>query len=54
LAARIAGASLFIVGLIMFSLAWAPLLWAGRLLAIAGGIFILRGLVTAAILAVAS
>jgi hypothetical protein len=54
LAGRIAGCSLVLVGLIMLSLAWAPWFWVGRLLAIAGGVFVLRGLVTAAILAVAS
>ena len=54
MAGRVAGSSLVLVGLIMLSLAWAPLLWAGRLLAIAGGVFVLRGLVVAAILAVAS
>jgi hypothetical protein len=54
LAGRIAGSSLVLVGLIMLSLAWAPWFWVGRLLAIAGGVFVLRGLVTAAILAVAS
>ena len=54
LAARMGGASLVLVGLIMLSLSWAPLGWMGRLLAIAGGVFVLRGLVTAAILAAAS
>jgi hypothetical protein len=51
---RIGSLSLVAVGLIMLSLAWVPLLWAGPLLAIAGGIFIARGLVNAAMLAVAS
>lgn len=54
LAARMGGASLVLVGSILLSLAWMPLGWVGLLLAIAGGVFVLRGLVTAAILAVAS
>lgn len=54
LAGRLAGASLVLVGLVMLSLAWVPLLWVGRLLAIAGATFVVRGLVSAAILAVAS
>jgi hypothetical protein len=54
LASRIGGASLVLVGLIMLSLAWMPLGWVGPLLAIAGGVFVARGLVTAAILALAS
>jgi hypothetical protein len=54
LAGRLAGASLVLVGLIMLSLAWAPLLWVGRLLAISGVVFVVRGLVSAAVLAVAS
>jgi hypothetical protein len=54
LAARIGGASLVIVGLIMLTLSWMPLGWIGMLLAIAGGIFVARGLVAAAILVSAS
>jgi len=54
LVARMGGASLVLVGLIMLSLAWMPLGWVGPLLAIAGGVFVVRGLVTAAILALAS
>jgi len=54
LAARMGGVSLVLVGLIMLSLAWVPLGRVGLLLAIAGGVFVLRGLVTAAILAVDS
>jgi hypothetical protein len=48
---RIGGSSVALVGLIMASLAWAPFAWAGLLLGAAGGVFVLRGLVTAAILA---
>jgi hypothetical protein len=47
-------ASLIAVGLIMLSLAWVPFIWVGRLLAIGGTIFIVRGPATAAILALAS
>jgi hypothetical protein len=54
LAARLGGASLALVGVILFSLAWMPLGWVGLLLAIAGGVFVLRGLLTAAILALAA
>ena len=48
---RIGGGSLALAGLIMLALAWAPFRWAGLLLAAAGGIFVLRGLVTAVIMA---
>jgi hypothetical protein len=51
-ATRLGGASLILVGAIMLSLAWVR--WVGPLLAIAGAVFIARGLVTAAILAAAS
>jgi hypothetical protein len=51
LAARMGGASLVLVGLIMLSLAWMPLGRVALLLAIAGGVFVVRGLATAAILA---
>ena len=54
LAARMGGASLVLVGLILLSLAWMPLGWVGLLLAIAGALFVVRGLVTAAILALAA
>ena len=50
-AMRIGGGSLALAGLILVSLAWAPFRWAGLLLAAAGGIFVVRGLVTAAIMA---
>ena len=50
-AMKIGGGSLVLVGLIMLSLAWAPFRWAGWLLAAAGGVFVLRGIVTAALLA---
>jgi hypothetical protein len=48
-AATIAGASLVLAGLLMMSLAWAPFRWVGYLLAAAGGVFVLRGLLTAAL-----
>jgi hypothetical protein len=51
LAMRIGGSSVTLVGLIMASLAWAPFGWGGLLMAAAGGIFVLRGLASAAILA---
>jgi hypothetical protein len=43
-----------LVGVIMLSLAWVQLGLVGPLLAIAGAVFVARGLVTAAILATAS
>jgi len=51
LAMRIGGGSLAVAGFVLLSLAWAPFRLAGPLLAAAGGIFVLRGLVTAAIMA---
>jgi hypothetical protein len=54
LASRIGGGSLALVGLILLSLAWMPLGWVGVLLAAAGGVFVVRGLVAAATLALAS
>lgn len=52
--AQLGGVSLTLVGLIMLSLAWVQFSWVGPLLATAGGLFVARGLVTAAILATAS
>jgi hypothetical protein len=54
LAAQLGGVSLVLVGAIMLSLAWVRFGLVGPLLAAAGGVFILRGLVSAAILAVSS
>lgn len=51
LVTKIAGGSLTLAGLIMLSLAWAPFEWAGWMLLATGGIFVLRGLVSAAIMA---
>ena len=51
LAMRIGGGSVTLVGSIMAALAWAPFAVAGLLLGAAGGVFVLRGLVSAAILA---
>jgi len=51
LVAKIGGGSLALGGLIMLSLAWAPFRWAGWLLLATGGVFVLRGLVSAAIMA---
>jgi len=50
LVTKIGGGSLAVAGLIMLSLAWAPR-WAGWLLLATGGVFVLRGLVSAAIMA---
>jgi hypothetical protein len=50
-AMNIDGGSLILAGLVMFSLAWTPFLWAGPLLAAAGGLFVMRGLVTATLMA---
>jgi hypothetical protein len=49
IAAKIGGASLVLAGLLMMSLAWAPFHWIGWLLALAGGVFVVRGIVTAAL-----
>jgi len=54
LAAQLGGVSLMLVGAIMLSLAWVQLGMVGPLLAVAGAVFVVRGLVTAAILAIAS
>jgi hypothetical protein len=51
LVTKIGGGSLALAGLIMLSLAWAPFRWAGWLLLATGSIFVLRGLVSAAIIA---
>jgi hypothetical protein len=51
LVTKIGGGSLVAAGLIMLSLAWAPFRYAGWLLLAAGGVFVLRGLVSAAIMA---
>jgi len=50
LVTKIGGGSLTLAGLIMISLAWAPFEWAGWLLLATGGVFVLRGLVSAAIM----
>ena len=49
-AAHIGGGSLVLVGTLLLSLAWTPLRLAGFVLAAAGGLFILRGLITAAMM----
>ncbi len=49
IAAKVGGASLVLAGLLMMSLAWAPFHWIGWLLALAGGVFVVRGIVTAAL-----
>jgi hypothetical protein len=46
-AVRVGGASLAIVGLMMLSLVLVEFRWVGPLLALAGGILVLRGLVGA-------
>lgn len=53
-AMNIGGISLVLAGLIMLSLAWAPFLWAGWLLASAGAVFVVRGLVAATLMALTS
>jgi hypothetical protein len=50
-AMRIGGGSIALAGLILLLMAWAPFRLAGLLLAAAGGIFVLRGFVTAVIMA---
>jgi len=54
LAAKIGGSSLVLTGMIMTALAWAPFVWVNQLLAAAGTVFIVRGIVTAALLAFSS
>src|ERR1700704_2404419 len=44
---RVGGASLALVGLMMLSLVFVEFRWVGTVLAMAGGILILRGLVSA-------
>jgi hypothetical protein len=51
LVSKIAGGSLALAGLIMISLAWVPFEWAGWMLLATGSIFVLRGLISAAIMA---
>ena len=41
------GASLALVGAIMLGMAWLPFSWVAPLLGVAGGILVLRGLVSA-------
>jgi len=48
-ALRVGGASLAVVGLMMLSLVFVELRWVGIVLAMAGGILVLRGLVSAAL-----
>jgi hypothetical protein len=54
IAGQIGGASLILVGMIMLSLAWVKLGMVGPLVAIAGIVFVVRGLTTAALLAMAA
>jgi hypothetical protein len=51
LVGQIGGGSLAVAGLLMLSLAWAPFRFAGWLVLATGAVFVLRGLVSAAILA---
>ena len=44
MAARLGGTSLAIVGLMMLSLVFVQLRWAGTMLALTGGVLVLRGL----------
>jgi hypothetical protein len=48
-AVRVGGASLAIVGLMMLSLVFVEFRWVGTVLALAGVILVLRGLVSAAL-----
>jgi hypothetical protein len=48
-AMRVGGASLAIVGLMMVGLVFVEFRWVGTVLAMAGGILVLRGLVSAAL-----
>ncbi len=48
-AARIAGASLAVCGLMMLGLAFVEFRWVGTVLALMGGILIVRGLASAAL-----
>ena len=48
---QIGGASLSVAGLLMLSLAWAPLDWAHWLVMATGSVLILRGLVAAILVA---
>lgn len=43
------GVSLVLLGMVMLCMAWAPFLWAGRLLAAGGVILAVRGIVGAAL-----
>jgi hypothetical protein len=44
MAARLGGTSLSIVGLMMLSLVFVEMRWAGTMLALTGGVLVLRGL----------
>jgi hypothetical protein len=44
---RVGGASLVLVGLMMLGLLFVEFRWVGTVLAMAGGILVLRGLVSA-------
>jgi hypothetical protein len=48
-AIRVGGASLALVGLMMLGLAFVEFRWVGIVLAMAGGVLVLRGLVSAAL-----
>lgn len=54
LAAYLGGASLVLVGATMLSLAWVRFGLVGPLLAAAGAVFVVRGLVSAAVLSLSS
>jgi hypothetical protein len=47
--ARLGGASLVVVGFLMLGLMFVSFRWAGAVLALAGGILILRGMLSAAL-----
>jgi hypothetical protein len=48
-AVRVGGASLALVGLMMLGLVFVEFRWVGIVLAMAGGVLVLRGLVSAAL-----
>ena len=51
IAARIGGGSLFLAGILLLSLGWVSFRWSGLLLAVVGGVFVLRGFATAVLMA---
>jgi hypothetical protein len=48
---RVRGGSLALVGVMMFGIAWLPFRWVAPLLAAAGGILVVRGMLSALLVA---